>query len=114
MKIALIAPPFIAVPPKNYGGTESFIADLVNGLKDRGIKVVLYANGESTAPVECRYLFEKEDWPAELPIEHNLKQLSHASWAVKDAAGQADLIHVNSTAAVACSRFVHVPFVATI
>jgi glycosyltransferase involved in cell wall biosynthesis len=114
MKIALIAPPFIAVPPKNYGGTESFIADLVSGLKDKGIEIVLYANGESTAPVECRSLFEKEDWPAELPIERNLKQLSHAAWAVKDAAGEADLIHVNSAAAVACSRFVDIPFVSTI
>jgi glycosyltransferase involved in cell wall biosynthesis len=114
MKIALVAPPFIAVPPKKYGGTELFIAELVNGLKENGINVVLYTNGESTAPVECRYIFQKEDWPAELPIEHNLKQLSHASWAIKDAAGQADLIHVNSAPAVACSRFVDAPFVCTI
>jgi glycosyltransferase involved in cell wall biosynthesis len=114
MKIALIAPPFLAVPPKNYGGTEVFIADLVNGLKEKGIDVVLYTNGESTAPVERRYLFEKEDWPAELPIERNLKQLSHAAWAVNDAAGQADLVHVNSAPAVACSRFTDVPFVCTI
>src|SRR5438067_731320 len=108
MKIALIAPPFIAVPPKNYGGTELFIADLVNGLKEKGIDVVLYTIGESTAPVECRYFFEKEDWPAELPIERNLKQLSHAAWAIKDVDGQVDLIHVNSAPAVACSRFVNI------
>src|SRR5947207_2334076 len=106
MKIALIAPPFIAVPPKNYGGTELFIADLAKGLKEKGIDVVLYTNGESTAPVECRYLFEKEEWPAKLPIERNLKQLSHASWAVQDASRDADVIHVNSALAVACSRFV--------
>ena len=28
LKIALIAPPFIAVPPENYGGTELFVAHL--------------------------------------------------------------------------------------
>lgn len=114
MKIAIIAPPFIAVPPKNYGGTESFIADLVKSLSEKGIEVVLYTNGESTVPVERRYLFEKEEWPAELPIERNPKQLSHAVWAVKDAAGQADIIHVNSASAVACSRFIDIPFVSTI
>jgi glycosyltransferase involved in cell wall biosynthesis len=114
MKIALIAPPFLAVPPTNYGGTESFIAELAKGLQKNGIEVVLYTNGDSTVQVERRYLFEKEDWPAELPIERNLKQLSHASWAVKDALGNADLMHVNSAPAVACSRFVNVPFVCTI
>jgi len=28
VKIALVAPPFIAVPPENYGGTELFVAQL--------------------------------------------------------------------------------------
>ena len=28
MRVALIAPPFIPVPPKVYGGTELFIAEL--------------------------------------------------------------------------------------
>src|SRR5436305_2010439 len=114
MKIALIAPPFIAVPPKNYGGTELFITELVRGLKENGIHVILYTNGESTIPVDVRFIFEKEDWPAELPIERNLKQLSHASWAVKDASREADLIHANSALAAACSRFVTLPFVCTI
>jgi glycosyltransferase involved in cell wall biosynthesis len=114
MKIALIAPPFLAVPPRSYGGTESFVAQLLKGLKNNDIEVILYTNGESTAPVEMRSLYEKEEWPAELPIEQNLKQLSHAAWAVKDAAGQVDLIHVNSAMAVAFSRFVDIPFACTI
>ena len=29
MRIAQIAPPWIAIPPKNYGGTESVIYNLV-------------------------------------------------------------------------------------
>ena len=33
MRIAIIAPPFICVPPKNYGGTELFIAQVAEGLK---------------------------------------------------------------------------------
>lgn len=113
MKIALIAPPFLAVPPRNYGGTESFVAQLVKGLKTSDIEVILYTNGESTAPVEMRFMYEKEEWPAELPIEKNLKQLSHAAWAIKDAVGQVDLFHVNSAMAAAFSGFVDIPFACT-
>src|SRR5919197_1354381 len=36
MRIALIAPPFIEVPPRRYGGTELFIANLACELYQRG------------------------------------------------------------------------------
>ena len=36
MRIALIASPFISVPPKKYGGTELFIAQLAEGLTRLG------------------------------------------------------------------------------
>ena len=48
MRIALIASPFISVPPIRYGGTELFIAHLAEGLERRGIEAVVYCNGEST------------------------------------------------------------------
>jgi len=114
MKIALIAPPFIAVPPKKYGGTELFLADLATGLKRKGIDVVLYTNGESTVAVECRHFFKTEQWPLEGAAEANLKALTHAAWAVKDASGEADLIHVNSAPTLSFSHFVNLPFVYTV
>ena len=43
MKVALVAPPFIPVPPRKYGGTELFIGELATGLKRRGTDVTLYA-----------------------------------------------------------------------
>ena len=114
MKIALVAPPFIAVPPKKYGGTELFIAELATGLKNKGLDVVLYANGESTVPVELRYMFEKEQWPLQNEMEATLKELTHSAWAVKDAAAEADLVHVNTAPSLSFSRFVDVPFVYTV
>ena len=48
MRVALVSPPFLPVPPKKYGGTELFIAQLAEGLKSAGIDVVVYTNGEST------------------------------------------------------------------
>jgi len=63
MRIALIAPPFITVPPAEYGGTELFIAHLAQGLKGLGIDVVVYTNGESTVDAEKRWLFHEAQWP---------------------------------------------------
>lgn len=114
MKIALVSPPFISVPPKKYGGTELFIAELAKGLERKGVKVILYANGESTVPVETRWKFEKEEWPIEGAVEANLKGLVHSSWAVKDASGEVDLIHLNSAPGLSFARFVSNPFVYTV
>src|SRR5579872_7475851 len=116
MKIALIAPPFIAVPPKNYGGTELFIHELATGLQKRGLEVLLYANGASTASVETRWLYEKEDWPIQGEVEGNLKSLAHAAWAVEDAVtlAKVDIIHLNNAPGLSFSRFIDTPFVYTI
>jgi len=114
MKIALIAPPFIAVPPRKYGGTELFISELAQGLQKKGVKVVVYTNGASTVPVETRWIFKSEDWPVSGDLNASLKTLVHSSWAVKDAAGDADVIHVNSAPALSFSRFVSTPLVNTV
>ncbi len=63
MRVALIAPPFIPVPPQEYGGTELFIAHLADGLQSRGFEVVVYSNGESTVNVEKRWIYPKRQWP---------------------------------------------------
>jgi glycosyltransferase involved in cell wall biosynthesis len=114
MKIALIVPPFLAVPPKKYGGTELFIAGLAQGLQRNGVEVVLYTNGESTVPVETRWIYEKEEWPISSHVEKNLKTLAHNAWAIKDASGDSELIHVNSSPAVSFSRFIEQPMVHTV
>lgn len=114
MRISLIAPPFIPVPPQKYGGTELFIGELAKGLKQRGADVVLYTNGESTAPVEIRYLYEKSEWPIVGEVEGSLKSLNHAAWAVKDASGESDVIHVNNAPGLIFSRFTDAPFVYTV
>ena len=114
MRIALIAPPFIAVPPKKYGGTELFIAELAEGLQRRGHQVVVYANGESTVRVPTRWMYEKEQWPITGEVEGSLKGLSHASWAIKEASRDADVIHINNAPGLSFTRFVKGPFVYTI
>lgn len=45
MRIALIAPPFYDVPPQGYGGVETVLAQLADGLVDRGHDVTLVGAG---------------------------------------------------------------------
>lgn len=46
MRIALIAPPWFEVPPPGYGGIESIVANLVQGLVAREHDVVLIGSGQ--------------------------------------------------------------------
>src|SRR6185503_15107058 len=82
MRIALIAPPFIPVPPRRYGGTELFIGHLAEGLKQHGIDVVVYASGDSTVGVEVRSLYPESEWPLTGEIFSNLKDINHTTWAI--------------------------------
>ncbi len=56
MRIGIIAPPWVPVPPRAYGGTEEFIGDLACELSRRGHEVILFCTGDSTCPVERRWL----------------------------------------------------------
>ena len=114
MRIALIAPPFISVPPRMYGGTELFVAHLAEGLKEKGIDVVVYANGDSTVKVEVRSLYPKSEWPLDGDIFSNIKDVNHTAWAVADAACDCDILHLNNAPGLANSRFVKTPFVYTV
>src|SRR5437763_14622848 len=114
MRIALIAPPFICVPPKMYGGTELFIAQVAEGLKKRRIEVVVYTNGESQIEVERRWLYDKAQWPIQGEIYDNLKDINHTSWSIADAARDCDVIHLNNVPGLAQTRFVDCGFVYTI
>jgi hypothetical protein len=50
-----VGPPWVAIPPPSYGGTESVVCELARGLAAAGHEVVLYATGDSTAPVPTVY-----------------------------------------------------------
>jgi len=114
MKVAIIAPPFIPIPPKIYGGTELFIAQLAEGLSKSNIDVVVYTNGESTVGVERRWLYPVSQWPIKGEVYDNLADINHTAWAVRDAAEMCDVIHLNNAPGLVHSRFVDTPFVYTV
>jgi glycosyltransferase involved in cell wall biosynthesis len=48
MRIAMVAPVWVPVPPPAYGGIESVVSLLTEGLVARGHEVTLYATADST------------------------------------------------------------------
>jgi glycosyltransferase involved in cell wall biosynthesis len=114
MRVALIAPPFIPVPPICYGGTELFVAHLAEGLSRLGHDVVVYANGESTVATEIRWYYRQTMWPPTGNFSETLREVTHTAWAIRDASDTCDIIHLNNTFGLPYSRFVDAPFVCTV
>ena len=110
----MIAAPFIAVPPADYGGTELFVAHLAEGLQKSGHEVIVYTNGESQVNAERRWIYERSQWPIKMSEQTWIKDLNHQTWSMQDAAKDCDVIHVQSAQAIALSRFVKRPFVLTL
>jgi glycosyltransferase involved in cell wall biosynthesis len=113
MRVALIAPPFIPVPPKIYGGTELFIAQLAVRLQRLDINVIVYCNGDSTVNAERRWLYEHAQWPLSGEVYDNLKDIYHTAGSIRDAQAVCDVIHLNNLPGLAHSRFLEQPFVYT-
>jgi glycosyltransferase involved in cell wall biosynthesis len=114
MRVALIASPFITVPPVHYGGTELFIADLAEALTRLGVEVRLYANGASTVRADVRWCYAEQQWPLPSEAAGASKEINHAAWAVCEAEKECDIVHVSSALAVPLSRFSSRPFVCTL
>ena len=89
MKVGLLAPPWAAVPPPGYGGTESVVCQLARGLTAAGHEVVLYATGDSTAPVPILYSMATADWDR---VGHGEVELPHVMHGYEALAG-CDIIH---------------------
>jgi glycosyltransferase involved in cell wall biosynthesis len=114
MRVAVIGPPFIEVPPRRYGGTELFIANLARELYGRGHEVIVYANGDSRLPCPVRSIYAHADWPQDHPVRCQLKNADHTAWAMSDASKTADIIHLNDLVGVPMTRFVAAPVALTI
>jgi glycosyltransferase involved in cell wall biosynthesis len=93
MRIAQVAPPWLAVPPKGYGGIEWVVALLADGLADRGHDVTLFATGDSETKASLEYVFEKAPGPTLInDIWHDTMQ---SLLAFRDPS-RFDVIHVHS------------------
>jgi glycosyltransferase involved in cell wall biosynthesis len=88
IRVGLIAPPWVAVPPTLYGGTELVIDQLARGLASAGCDVVLFTTGDATCPVTRRWLYST----ALGTVADPQAELAHVEQAYRDLAG-VDVIH---------------------
>ena len=63
MRIAQVAPPWVAVPPAGYGGIEWVVALLADGLAERDHDVTLFATGDSRTKAKLEYMFKEAPGP---------------------------------------------------
>ncbi|HVA09693.1 MAG TPA: glycosyltransferase family 4 protein [Acidimicrobiales bacterium] len=59
LRVGIIAPPWLPVPPVRYGGTENVIDILARGLVAAGVDVVLATTGDADCPVPRRWVFPR-------------------------------------------------------
>lgn len=84
----MIAPPWVAVPPPEYGGTEVVVDHLARGLSGAGHRVRLFTTGDATCPVERHWVHPR----AVGTTGSLLDELGHAQAAYTELA-DCDVIH---------------------
>ena len=89
LRIGLIAPPWVPVPPTAYGVTELVVDTIARGLADAGHDVVLVATADSTCPVRRISVFDT----APRPMNTTAEELRHVQGAYDALAGEVDVIH---------------------
>ncbi|MGM0385228.1 MAG: glycosyltransferase [Actinomycetota bacterium] len=93
MRIGIIAPPWVPVPPPLYGGTEEVIDLLACGLHVAGHDVLLAAAADSTCPVRLVPGTATSDFAA---MGTSITEAAHIVRAY-GAMGDMDVIHDNTT-----------------
>lgn len=91
MRVAVIAPPWLAVPPSGYGGTELVLDTLCRGLAEQGHNVLLYATGDSACPVERAWTYDRHLGVANMNPADELRHVMDAYDAAE--AWGAEVVH---------------------
>src|SRR2546421_8873482 len=100
MKIGQIAPPWLTIPPKNYGGTENVIYTLVEEQVAQGHKVTLFAPGDAQTSAKLVSFFPKSLLAAGESWQAYLKAYYHFYFAVEYLKGNDfDVVHTHLSSA---------------
>ena len=93
LRIAMVTPPYFTVPPEGYGGVESVVAGLVDGLVERGHHVTLLGAGEHGTRAQ-RFVGLWDDLPT-AQIGQSLPEAVHAArvGSVIGSGADFDLVH---------------------
>jgi len=110
MRIAIIAPPWLPVPPSMYGGAERVINDLAYGLDKQENDVLLITVAESSCPVRKGWFYTKAQIDKIGNVVVEMRHVVEAYNAVQDY----DIVHDQTVSGPTYSyRFPRLPVVTT-
>lgn len=91
LKVAIVAPPWLPVPPVGYGGTENVLDTLARGLSAAGHEVLLCTSGDSTCPVTMSSVFEHAIGVGSGSSVDEIRHVLHSYEALRDMG--VDVVH---------------------
>src|SRR3954470_13853394 len=113
LRIGLVAPAVVKIPPERYAGTERIVSVLASGLMARGHHVTLFASGDSTAGSEVVPVIPRAAWAEGWAGDNGALGLLSAMTAL-EAAERFDILHAHVDAmSLALARRSPVPVVTT-
>ena len=114
LRIGIIAPPVVPLPPTTYAGTERIVASLATGLHERGHRVTVFASGDSDLPCEVvpvvPHALWNEGYTGEVPVY--LEMAVASAW---DEIDRFDVLHSHvETEGFLLARHAQIPVVTTL
>jgi glycosyltransferase involved in cell wall biosynthesis len=94
LRILLVAPPLLPVPPPTYAGTERVVAAIGDELHRRGHQVALAASGDSKVPYEHIPTVERSLWSTGYTgdVASYMQHTMAIAWR---EAGRFDIVHLH-------------------
>lgn len=96
MRVGIIAPPWLPVPPVAYGGTEAVLDVLARGVAAAGHEVCLFTTGDSSCPVPKAWEFAESLGVGKGGLAAEIRHVIAAYEALADC----DVIHDHSPAGI--------------
>ena len=114
LRIALVAPPFLPIPPPGYAGTERVVATLAQTLHARGHHVTVFCSGDSQLPCEVVPVVPEAVW-SRGERGWGIAWVEMAVARAWEEAGRFDLIHAHvDTSGFLMARYCPTPVVTTL
>lgn len=92
IRIAQLAPLWIPIPPRTYGGIELMLSELTEELVRRGYDMTLFASGDSKTSARLIPMIEKAIW-LDREVKNPHAPVIHMIKAVFDQFYEFDIIH---------------------
>lgn len=113
LRVGVLSPPMLPIPPARYAGTERIVTTLVEGLQRRGHRVTLFAPGDSRVDCDLVPTVPTSLWSKGYrgDLAAYLNVTLAKAWSM---AGEFDIIHSHlDTIALPFARWCPTPVVST-